>query len=353
MGKRVLFSLFDYIGGIITIILSFICCFSFLSKFIHPSQIITFQWISLFLPVLLILNGGILIFWLIRRKKWFWFPLIALISNFWFYPSVINWSFSSGDRESSLEKINIVTYNIHAFRYDKSAQGVSTFIKHKNVDILCLQEIPADMTEDKLSEIFPFLPYVAITKSSDNSIRTSILSRYPIINTNTISFTERVNCALAVDMEIGGRTISVINCHLQTTNWNQRSLIVAKENPIDRGYLFPNIQRKVMEQNFAFRAQQADSLKRLIEKNAHPVIVCCDMNDTPASYVYHNMKGQLTDSFHSAGYGYTYTYRYMCNLLRIDYIFYSSDHFNGILHESPDINYSDHNPVIATLSLTD
>jgi endonuclease/exonuclease/phosphatase (EEP) superfamily protein YafD len=109
------------------------------------------------------------------------------------------------------------------------------------------------------------------------------------------------------------------------------------------------MEQKIIENNFEKRSFQADSISRLVEASTLPVIVCGDFNDTPASYAYHRLKGNLTDSFRSCGYGYAYTYRYMHKLFRIDYVFYPSEMFVGDKYESPDVAFSDHNPVIVGL----
>ncbi|HJA88402.1 MAG TPA: endonuclease/exonuclease/phosphatase family protein, partial [Candidatus Parabacteroides intestinavium] len=75
--------------------------------------------------------------------------------------------------------------------------------------------------------------------------------------------------------------------------------------------------------------------------------VCGDFNDTPASYVYHRLKGSLTDGFQECGRGYRYTFRQLYRLWRIDYILHAKD-FTGTASVSPDWPYSDHNPVIWT-----
>ena len=38
-----------------------------------------------------------------------------------------------------------------------------------------------------------------------------------------------------------------------------------------------------------------------------PVILCGDFNDTPASYTYRTVKGDLTDGFRDCGSGFGYT----------------------------------------------
>ncbi|UYU38092.1 endonuclease, partial [Bacteroides sp. DH3716P] len=65
-----------------------------------------------------------------------------------------------------------------------------------------------------------------------------------------------------------------------------------------------------------------------------------------SSYVYHTIKGdKLQDGFQRSGHGYMYTFKYFKHLLRIDYILHSPE-LNSTDYFSPDLNYSDHNPVV-------
>lgn len=110
--------------------------------------------------------------------------------------------------------------------------------------------------------------------------------------------------------------------------------------------------KEMMNENGVIRARQADQVMRLVDESPYPLIVCGDFNDTPASYTYRKIKGDLEDSFLAAGKGYGYTYRYLRKLLRIDYLFYSPGVFRATRYYSPDLEYSDHKPVIVSLDVT-
>jgi endonuclease/exonuclease/phosphatase (EEP) superfamily protein YafD len=110
--------------------------------------------------------------------------------------------------------------------------------------------------------------------------------------------------------------------------------------------------REMMNENGVIRARQADRIRVMMDESSYPLIVCGDFNDTPASYTYRKIKGDLEDSFLAAGKGYGYTYRYLRKLLRIDYLFYSPGVFRATRYYSPDLEYSDHKPVIVSLDVT-
>ena len=73
------------------------------------------------------------------------------------------------------------------------------------------------------------------------------------------------------------------------------------------------------------RARQVDELNAYIRQSPYPVLVCGDFNDTPVSYTYHTIRGDLTDAFRSAGKGIGNTYRGKFPSFRIDYIFHSPE----------------------------
>ena len=106
-----------------------------------------------------------------------------------------------------------------------------------------------------------------------------------------------------------------------------------------------------LHENFRKRAVQADLLKQLIAASPYPTLVCGDFNSLPSSYVYHTVKGdKLQDGFQTSGHGYMYTFKYFKHLLRIDYILHSPE-LNSTDYFSPDLNYSDHNPVVMRVKL--
>ena len=96
---------------------------------------------------------------------------------------------------------------------------------------------------------------------------------------------------------------------------------------------------------------QANTLKQLIAASPYPTIICGDFNSLPSSYVYHTVKGdKLQDGFQTSGHGYMYTFKFFKHLLRIDYILHSPE-LNSTDYFSPDLTYSDHNPVVMRVKL--
>ena len=100
--------------------------------------------------------------------------------------------------------------------------------------------------------------------------------------------------------------------------------------------------------NSILRARQVDSIAREIGATPHARIVCGDFNDTPMSYVYRRMAAGLQDAFRESGMGYSFTFRGFFNTLRIDYVLVS-EAFEPLAYEVPEVDYSDHRPVVVQL----
>ena len=100
------------------------------------------------------------------------------------------------------------------------------------------------------------------------------------------------------------------------------------------------------------RAQSVEIINAYIAANyasyTKPIFLAGDFNDTPSSYTYRTMKGDMTDGFRDSGSGYGGTFRYLGGVLRIDYIFYD-DAFEGIRYYMPPEDVSDHKAVVAEL----
>ena len=154
---------------------------------------------------------------------------------------------------------------------------------------------------------------------------------------------------MMADIEAPGGTVTLFNCHLQTTSISQRRTTWARE--MDYGDTKQKIQTtqeaaETLHGNLKKRAQQVDSICQRIRQTEHSVILCGDLNSLPSSYTYRTLSNLLTDAFQEAGSGYMYTYRYAWRLLRIDYTFHSSRLRATECFSLTQELCSDHNPVI-------
>jgi endonuclease/exonuclease/phosphatase family metal-dependent hydrolase len=325
--------------------------------------------LALGLPGLLIVDLLLAVYWAFRRRLLLLLPLLCLAANYEYYPRV----FQLPSREvpaarEGAPRLKVAAYNVNYFRYDENMTNtvsfMSHFMKQEKVDVLCIQEF-AEHKElypiDSIAAAFD-LPYRALGVNSVGYNDLAVLSRYPLTGANRMIFKDSPNSAMWVDVMVDGGPVRVINAHLQTTsvNWEkddlQRQIALGTAEDQARAAIRMS---NIMTTNFRRRAMQADHIKQMVDTTSIPVVLCGDINDTPSSYVYNVLTGggalftdkpRLKDGFLEAGKGYAYTYHNLKRILRIDYVIHTPD-LRGVEYSSPNLNWSDHNPVVMDLQL--
>lgn len=245
-----------------------------------------------------------------------------------------------------------------------SRREIFNMLNEQSPDIICFQEFyhsdqPGGFNNaDTLIQFLPskniHVEYTVTERQTDHW-GMATLSRFPIVNRGRILFeTSFNNACLFTDILIDSDTIRVYNIHLASVNLNysdykfikhvQDSLITNGDKDIESS---KNIFRH-LKKAFIKRAQQTNVVAQHIQSSPYPVIVCGDFNDTPNSYTYQKIRGNLNDAFKKAGWGIGETYAGMIPLLRIDYVLYS-DFFRAIEYQKIQETLTDHHPVIVYL----
>ena len=336
------------LGKAAYVFLMIVTSLSFMALYVSPETFVLFQWIGVVLPVLLICNLIFLIIGLYKRSWYSICPIIALLANFHYYPHKFQ---MNRPEDGNLAEIKFATYNVREFKMNynmSSMEQIADYFSTNQVNTICLQEIPADCTEADLKRVFKSMPYVLTTGGDGKHFQLAILSKYPLDSISTISFPERPNCALFADMMVNNEKVRVVNCHLQTTNWNQvKGTLLYEEHT--RGSWTDALG--IISSNFRFRGKQVDSLRSILDRSPYPLIVSGDFNNTPVSYGYKTIKGALKDAYQEAGNGYGYTYRYFMKLYRIDFVLYSGSKLQAKNYRTGSVDYSDHLPVLVDIDM--
>ena len=303
------------------------------------------------LPILIIANMLLLVYWLVRRRWLFsLIPIVTLACCIPYSGTIYQFPFGN-DKNPQQSGLTIASYNVAMFNRETSgfiAQDILAEMRRQNVDVLCMQEYNEISGDKKNSDSYKeYFPYMAVGRND-----MVIYSRYPIINQKTISFEETNNSAMWADIDIKGNEFRVFNVHMQTTGINRTLHQVnkfSKQNQeIDNNRVLKAIYGNYML-GMMFRVGQAITVANERHNSKLPVILCGDFNDVPYSYVYNTLLGDLVDGFKECGKGWMYTFRGK-KAVRIDYIFHDKQ-FRGIDYYKTEITYSDHYPVFMRIAL--
>ena len=303
------------------------------------------------LPILIIANMLLLVYWLVRRRWLFsLIPIVTLACCIPYSGTIFQFPFGN-DKNSQQSGLTIASYNVAMFNRETSgfiAQDILAEMRRQNVDVLCMQEYNEVSGDKKNSDSYKeYFPYMAVGRND-----MVIYSRYPIMNQKTISFEETNNSAMWADIDIKGNEFRVFNVHMQTTGINRTLHQVnkfSKQNQeIDNNRVLKAIYGNYML-GMMFRVGQAITVANERHNSKLPVILCGDFNDVPYSYVYNTLLGDLVDGFKECGKGWMYTFRGK-KAVRIDYIFHDKQ-FKGIDYYKTEITYSDHYPVFMRIAL--
>lgn len=333
---------------------------------VSPDKIILPAYFALIFPIIIIVNIGFVIFWMLIRKWFFLLSLSILLFSASEISNTFPLHFGKIKPTVSSNSIKFLTYNTKMCGELKkhtrlSHNKVIQYVLDSDADIVCLQEFTVSSKEEYLTledvyRIFKKYPYKQIQfkqKNKENGVAT--FSKYPIIKKEKIDYPSNYNNSIYSDINIHGKTIRVINNHLESNRLteNDKDLPRKLKDNFDANNL-TGITRHFSHKlgvAYKLRAVQADSVAKVIGKSPYKVIVCGDFNDVPSSYAYTKIKGRLKDAFAetSAGLGWTFNDRYYH--FRIDYILYDSSAFTPIVYKADKVNYSDHYPVLCQINI--
>jgi endonuclease/exonuclease/phosphatase family metal-dependent hydrolase len=171
----------------------------------------------------------------------------------------------------------------------------------------------------------------------------AIFSKYPIIKAGSVNFPDTFNNAIYADIVKGADTIRVYNIHLQSLKINPE---IDKLRQEDSGKLYNQIGN-----TFAMQQSQAELFNEDLKSNPHKKIICGDFNNTQYANVYKQIKGDgMKDAFIEAGSGLGRTFNFKFFPVRIDFIL-ADEAFSIQQFDNFQVDYSDHFPVMSTLSL--
>jgi endonuclease/exonuclease/phosphatase family metal-dependent hydrolase len=325
-----------------------------LSVYISPAEFWIPALFGLAYPYLLVINLVFIILWAIVKPKFVIFSILVILAGFNHIGNYLQFS----GKKTEEKGLRITSYNVryfmgtNEFPSKENADHITDFLRQNNADIICLQEVRLNKRQifDVKNSRLPQVSHLQLAHSSFAGGQLT-LTRFPITNMGEIRFKNSGNMIIYTDILVNPDTIRVYNCHLQS--YRLQPAEINSIDSIDFNY-HQNMKEKIRELSMKFkdalikRAEQAATLREHLNQCRYPVIVCGDFNDTPISFTYHTVKGNLKDSFTESGKGTANTYNGKLPSFRIDYILYSPK-FTSYNFEVSNLNHSDHFPISCDL----
>ena len=349
MKKLSWFNKVMYGFNIVITVLTFV---AYILPFLAPKMFPLLSVLTLILPLFLILNALFFIYWMLQLKRQVMLSGLVLLLGITFINKF--YKFSSNDTDKEEKDFTVMSYNVRLFNlFDwipntDVGDNILSFINEQNPDILCIQEYSENANVD-----LRIYKYKAIFMEG-KKIKTgqAIFSKFPIFNQGDFKIPTAGNNIIYADIKKGQDTIRVYNIHLQSIkispDVNEISEHVDYINQSKSEQLFSRIRDAFKNQE-----QQAEILVKHKSECKYPVIICGDMNNSPFSYVYRNVKSDLNDCFEEAGNGFGQTYKFKYYPARIDYIFASKKMQVKSFTTFTKFENSDHFPIMTRLSFVE
>lgn len=326
---------------------------------IHPADFPLLSILGMTFPFFLIANLLFLLFWLTVKWRKIWIPLVGFLLAYVPISIYIPINGPGHDEDATVKVVswNVCTYGGN-FKYENGFAVICDYLKRQDADIVCLQEDVDSWRRFVFQEYTAKYPYndtliFQNTKSCMNGV--GIHSKYPILRKERIPYESKNNGSVAFYLKKGDDTLLVINNHLESTHLtkNDRSNyqeMISGRMGRDTMRAESRLLLSKLSAASAKRASQADAVQRYIAAHSqYPLIVCGDFNDTPISYTRRAISQGLTDCFAAVGNGLGLSFFQKGFFFRIDHIF-CSDAFEPVrCVVDPEIDYSDHQPIICWL----
>lgn len=330
---------------------------SWLAQYISPQTFWPIAFFGIAYQFLLGLNVLFLAYWILRWRKQVYIPLLAIALSASHIPRLAQLRFSRPPAPPASFKVmsyNVRLFDLYNWTHNKETRNrMFSFINRENPDIVCFQEyFQGDSgyfnTTDTLVKFLKAKnAHVEFTLTLRRTHHWGIATytSFPIVNRGRIEFDPGSNnTCIYTDVLVNKDTFRIYNMHLQSFLFSRQDYKFIEglqtDKEVDEVSGSKSILRR-MKRGFVKRAPQAEAVAAHIALCRYPVIVCGDFNDTPFSYTYHKIKGDLCDSFMESGSGLGKSYFGNFPSFRIDYIFHSAGLTSYQYTTHPE-EYSDH-----------
>jgi vancomycin resistance protein VanJ len=317
-----------------------------------------FWWLSLvntfayliFLPLLVLLPAALV--FKMRRNALRLIP-VALIGGLWlapyYFPKTPKISVPAG------QTLRALTFNV--WGYNPRMDEVVTWVRASGADVVLLQEITPQHTQDVLPTLYDLYPYHYDQEDMQHwngrGTYNTTLSRYPILSVEEVDLqTPDTSNPVRIVLDMNGQKVAVYNVHMAWPGSKPRFALPARLNSY--------YTRVLLGYSDKIRNAQINSLLDHLKSEPYPYIVAGDFNTSDQTPTYNLLASHLHDSFREGGSGLGGSWPvssarglpgFIPPLIRIDYIWHS-DSFQTInVQQGPPLG-SDHLALLATLALS-
>ena len=326
--------------------------FCYLSVFVSPETFWMAGFASFLIPTLLLLHLSLLILNIIRNKKTYVYPLLALLFGIPFLLQTLTFHI-----EKEKSNLTVLSYNTRVFNVYKhlntnfiSSKKMMEWVINDTSDIKCFQEYYNDPTSKLFTTTvkirdegyYSFHKPLLVNKIGAE-FGLAIFTKHKIIKKGVVDFKRgRNKFAIFVDVQFNEDTLRIYNVHLESMSIDQNSITDAEKFQNTYIDLFHRLKRGMIT-----RSLQADELVEHMQHCPYKIIMCGDLNELPYSYTYYKFKNTLSNSFESAGNGFGFSFNGKLPFLRIDNQFYGEGIEISDYETLDKVSYSDHFPVKA------
>jgi endonuclease/exonuclease/phosphatase family metal-dependent hydrolase len=358
---------------VVTVAVAVVFLLSAFSDHVSPRHILYLSYLGIAFPLILTVSVVWLVV-LILMHRWWLMASMLLVLAIGYEPITRFLPLSGRDDEATADSVEVtqlrlMTYNtcrMGQTRLSRRAEQVPIvdFLKQSDADVICLQEYGFSLsagghTEQRirkdLSKKYPYYHYLPYSGVQATGI--ALFSRYPIRSAQRIDTHKQYFAAMLYRLNVGGRDVALINYHLHSNAIKPADRVFYdnmvehfEADSIDR--IHYNLVRQLGRAYLARTAQceAIDSVRRTLGEET-PLLICGDMNDTPVSYCYHTIRGDMADTWVERGFGPGITFYKHKLWFRIDHIFHSPQLRPTEVEVLTHCHYSDHYPVAATFQL--
>jgi endonuclease/exonuclease/phosphatase family metal-dependent hydrolase len=320
---------------------------AYATPYVNPEYFWPIAVFGLLTPWLLLANALLAGYWLLK-KKWVHggISVLILLLGMEYWPRL-------GSAEG--EGVSVVSLNCHAFIQQGeriSPEAAGSYLAGLEADLICLQEFPfaarqATAYVEAIGQATGLGHYYR-----DKNGGLAVFSRYPLKGGQGHFFANHANGFLQVDVAMPTETVRLFNIHLQTNAISGMANRVATEGDLQRRETWLTIKGMLTRYGRSARQRipQVSEILERARKSPHPVLLCGDFNEVPASYTYRHSAKLLADAFVQAGSGMGSTYAGPLPGLRIDYVMHDR-RWAATAFRTVETPFSDHRAVRAVIDM--